>query len=104
MIGKPMPRHTTAAVLCLLLLALLPWPYGYYIFLRIAVCLWGIAAGIHLRAHKPGGAWPLLAWGIAILYNPIVKIPLEREVWEIVNLLTAGAVLLLWKTWKQPCA
>lgn len=78
-----------AAVLCIIALAKLP--YGYYTFLRLAVCGVAIATGVVLvkaKDHKVA----LLAWALAVLYNPLFKVPFQREAWEIANLVTVGVL------------
>lgn len=75
-----------AAALCLIALANLP--YGYYTLLRLVVCAAAVLAGIQM-IERGWPRWSLLAWGLALLYNPIVRITLEREVWESVNIGTA---------------
>lgn len=75
-------------------------PYGYYIFLRIVICIWGITAGIQASKTSPGNWASLLAYGIAILYNPIIRIPLTRDIWQAVNIATILAILTV--TAKRP--
>ena len=65
-------------------------PYGYYILLRWVCC--GIFAFLAIRAienkEKPGWVWIL---GImAVVYNPIIRIHLTREIWSIINVITIG--------------
>lgn len=38
--------------------------------------------------------WSLLAWGVALLYNPLVRVGLERDVWAMVNLGTAATLMV----------
>ncbi|MCC6427293.1 MAG: hypothetical protein IT435_10795 [Phycisphaerales bacterium] len=78
-----------AALLCIIALAKLP--YGYYSFLRLVVCGVGVAAGVVLvKRGDPKTA--LLGWALAILYNPLFKVPLQREAWEVANVVTAGVL------------
>lgn len=73
------------AILCILALA--DMPYGYYTFLRIVVfgsTLYG--------AYWLANAMSLLMWvfiAMAVLYNPIIRIHLDRETWEVWNIITA---------------
>ena len=72
----------------MLLAALAPWPYGYYVLLRLVVCLASIAIAWRLR----GGNHPIL-WafiGLAILYNPVVKVPLGRPLWSVANVISVA--------------
>ena len=71
----------------LLLLAIASMPYGYYQFLRIFIT---IVAGIStynsfLSKHRK---WLYIFITILILYNPILPIHLNKEIWLPINLLT----------------
>ncbi len=86
------------APMALVLLALLPWPYGYYMFLRIAMCLsLGIIAFYHWNKYETS-IWPVILGLGAILYNPVLPIHLDREIWVVLNVLTAVVLgsHLLW--------
>ena len=79
----------TAAVL--LLASILPWPYGFYMLLKIAIMIiaiyytWVINK---LRIKKDAKFWILIA--IAILYNPIIPIHLySRALWVFVDIAAA---------------
>lgn len=80
-----MSRHlSSASCIILLLLALAPLPYGYYIFLRLWICAWGITAAIR-QTHA---VWRLLLIGTALLYNPVICITLTRPIWSVLNIIT----------------
>lgn len=74
-----------------LLVAITPLDYGYYIFLRIVVtiaAIWvAIAAG---RASQ--GVWVSLGVTMAIVFNPLIPVWLSKGVWIPIDL--AGAVLM----------
>lgn len=72
----------------LLLLAIAPLPYGYYQFLRIAIT---IIAGINaFHVYHQKGQWPFLIFlGIAILFNPLFPIYLDKDSWTPIDLITA---------------
>lgn len=84
--GDRLPLPILAIPAVMLLLALGPWPYGYYVLLRLVVCLASIAIAWRLRESNALGMWAFVA--LAILYNPIVKVPLAREVWMVVNVFS----------------
>lgn len=92
-------RHRVAPfpLICcgLLLLALAPMPYGYYIFLRIVICIWGIIIGIQEFGTSRGNMTSLLAYGIAILYNPVIRIHFTRDIWQVVNIVTILVILAI---------
>ncbi|MEO0561682.1 MAG: DUF6804 family protein [Chloroflexota bacterium] len=76
----------------MLLWALFPGnPYGYYNLLRVVVC---IAAAWSIVDEFKRGAGPIM-WifvFFAVLYNPLVPIHLTRDIWVLLNLLTAATL------------
>lgn len=78
-----------------LLLCLAPMPYGYYMLVRIvAAILFMIFAGQYYAAKKEELA---ITFGIlAFLFQPLVKISLGREVWNMVDVAVAILLLVLW--------
>jgi len=74
----------------MLLLALNPGnPYGYYILLRWVCCaVFAYLAYYTLKQEKRGWTWVL---GItAVVYNPILRVHLTRDIWSVINLITIG--------------
>jgi hypothetical protein len=74
--------HTLPALLAaiMLLVAVVPLPYGYYQFMRWVVC--GIAVYTAVSAYRWKKTWATWFFGaIAVLFNPIFPIYLSREVW-----------------------
>ena len=97
--------YTVARVIAaaLLLLALADLPYGYYTILRLLVFAVG-AYGVYL-AHKvkqQGWAWTLGA--IAVLFNPLFPIYLEREVWAPIDVAVAVVLLVSIRTVRGEAA
>ena len=81
----------------MLLIAVLPLPYAYYVLLRVVVC--GTFALGALIAYKQGReATPIYYLLVAILFNPFSPFFHAKEVWVIFDLATA---LLLYKTAPQ---
>jgi hypothetical protein len=65
------------------------WPYGFYILLRLVVCVGAIYLAIRAwRAQTP--AWSLIMCGIAILFNPLAPVHLSRWLWQVLDLVTAA--------------
>ena len=95
---QPLLRPYPLTICALLLIALFKLPYGYYQFLRIAVTIWALIVLIQTY-HRPGESpgktcTMLLSGGIAILYNPILPIRLDKEAWTVLNLLSIPLILL----------
>ena len=96
------------AVCTLLGLALLPMPYGYYMFLRLAVCAYAVF--VFLQEQKKGVCFGSVSTAaIALLYNPIFRVHLEKDVWMWVNAGTIALFLsimapwvIIWKKVKGP--
>ena len=81
-----------AGPVVMLVAALLPWPYGYYNFLRFCVC--GAASFLAYQqwTHDDAASkWVVILGAIALLYNPLVPIHLTREIWTLLNVGTAMA-------------
>lgn len=78
-----------------LLLCLAPMPYGYYMLVRIvATILFVIFARRYYLLRKEELA---ITFGIlAFLFQPLIKISLGREVWNMVDVAVAILLLVLW--------
>lgn len=96
-----MPRPLIAVMIVMLGIALLPirW-YGYYILLKLVVC----GGCVFLAANAYDDGRKHLVWflgGLAVLYNPIIRFPLGRELWIAVNILTIIVLIAVMKSTKQ---
>jgi len=99
---SPSPGLVLGAVL--LLLALLRWPYGYYVFMRwvvTAASVYGAWIAYADRRH----VWTWILGAVALLFNPILPIHMRREDWVVFDLIGAGllfaAALLLRTTARK---
>lgn len=62
-------------------------PYGYYLLLRIVLC--AICAFLAFCALEIGkDKWVWILGVTAVIYNPIIRIHLTREIWSVVNIAT----------------
>lgn len=78
------------AIACAVALAVAPmdWPYGYYQFMRLAVT--GVSIWMALIASRQGnGGWSILGWALALLFNPLIPIHLDRETWMPIDWIAA---------------
>ena len=94
-------KPLNAIMIVMLGIALLPirW-YGYYILLKLVVC--GGCAFLAANAYDDGRKH--LVWflgGLAVLYNPIIRFPLGRELWIAVNVLTMIVLIVAMKVAKR---
>lgn len=79
-------------------------PYEYYIFLRWVAC--PVFAWIAWKAYSRGSGilMTIAAAVLAVLFNPIIRVMLAREKWEILNIamialaIWSGVVSLKFKT------
>ena len=91
-----MPIALIYIVITLLFIAIVPLSYGYYMLLRLVVTgifIWA-AFIAYEQKHK------LLPWIyglLAVLFNPIIKIHLPKELWAIVD-IGSGIFLLSTKS------
>jgi hypothetical protein len=64
------------------------WPYGYYQLLRLVVC--GVAILNAYLFNKDGNTgWAVVMGLVALLFNPIAPVYLEKETWVWLDLVTA---------------
>lgn len=80
-------------VVCLFF-AVLPLPYDYYTLLRFLV--FGVTA--HGAVEEKGLSrmnWVWCLGFIAVGYNPLFRVHLNKQSWIVINLLTA-IILIVW--------
>jgi hypothetical protein len=82
----------------LLLLCLAPMPYGYYELVRwisaVAFAYLGYSA---LEQNEETLPW--VFFGLAILFQPFIKIALGRDLWNLVDVVVAA--FLVWTMVKR---
>lgn len=84
------PIKTIATIVgFLLLIAILPLPYGYYTFLRLVVFGGGFFLAYQLHEQKVPN-WSVAMAVLAMLFNPFIPVYLSREVWLPIDLMSAG--------------
>ena len=80
-------------LIILFLLCLFKMPYGFYVLVRF-VALVGFAL-LALSAHRRNKETEKIIYiALAILFQPIVKIPLGRDLWNTVDVVVASGLLL----------
>ena len=69
-------------------IAMAPWPIGFYTFTRIVLCGVCAYAAYYLKLRK-NDLW-IVGAGLAVLYNPILPVYLHSKgLWSIFNIGTA---------------
>ena len=71
-------------------------PYGYYTVLRIVATVAFIWAFL-VSFNRNAAVLPWIYLLFALVFNPVLKIPLPQELWTIVYMVS-GALLLLTTT------
>ncbi len=67
-------------------------PYGYYQILRWVIA--GVTGYSAYLAYEQGkNAWTWILAIIAILFNPIAPIHLDRETWSVLNNIIVAAII-----------
>lgn len=78
----------------LLVFALVPLPYGFYMLLRLIVCAVSVwLAYEQWKQDDAISAWVVVLIFIALVYNPIISIHLTREIWSMINLVTSSVFI-----------
>lgn len=80
-----------------LIIALLPFPYGFYVFLRIVVCITAAILVYHEQRQRYRISFWVIVFGLmAVLFNPIIPVHLTREIWIPINVASAAVFALHW--------
>ena len=85
-------RELQICAAVLLFAAIAHWPYGYYQFLRPAICAAACFSVWRLSVAK-STLWAIALAAIAVLFNPFVPVHLHRGNWVWIN--AAAAVIFL---------
>jgi len=87
-----MPQAVIYISAAMLFLGSIPLPYGYYMLLRLVACgVFAYAAFVSYTRKNQTLPW---VYGLlAVLFNPLIKIHLPKEVWMVVD-VGAGILLL----------
>ena len=73
-------------------LTLLPWEYGYFIFLRLVVTACSVV--IAFKVWKNGEIWGPIFAAMALLFNPIIRVSFGFNTWLIIDLVAAVIFIL----------
>ncbi len=102
---KSLSRLVWIVPVILLVGAVAQLPYGYYTFVRIVTCgCVALLAVVGFRERPSSQSWSIMLSLIAILFNPILPIHLNRSAWFFLDLGTAGvfvAHLIFIRGWRS---
>lgn len=78
-----------------LIVCLFPMPYGYYTLVRfVAMIIFGcMAFNFYKEERQP---LCVIAGSLALLFQPFFKIVLGRTLWNVVDVLVAIFLVILW--------
>ena len=94
-------RKVYLIVAAFMLLCLAPMPYGYFQFVRlVATIVFGVMA---FRYFQKRMEWLAYTCGtLVLLFQPFYKIALGRTVWNIVDVIVAiGLLILFFYEWRK---
>lgn len=78
-----------------LVICIFPMPYGYYTLVRfVSMIIFGCMAYIFYKEDRVSLC--IVAGSLALLFQPFVKIVLGKAMWNIVDVMVALALVLLW--------
>jgi hypothetical protein len=80
----------------LFFLCLVDLPYGFYQFIRFAGLI-GFAI-LAYQANQQGRQTEMIIYGgLALLYQPLFKIALGRQIWNVVDVIVGlGLIVSIW--------
>ena len=73
----------------LLVVALLPLPYGYFMFLRLAITA-AAAYVAYENFNKNIPIWGIVFVGIALLFNPFYTVHFDKSLWAVIDIVVAA--------------
>ena len=79
----------------LLLLCLAHMPYGYYQLVRFIAAVVFIVLAWHNYNTKEV-CLTVVFGALALLFQPFIKIALGRTMWNIVDVIVAGMLIIMW--------
>lgn len=82
------------AIAIMLFLCLVNFPYGFYQFVRIAASIGFCILAFDAYRKNNAKEFVIIYVGLAILFQPVIKISLGRFIWNIVDVIVGVSLLL----------
>ena len=73
----------------LLVIAVLPLPYGYYMLLRLLITA-SAAYVAYKNFNKEMPVWGIVFVIVALLFNPLYVVHFDKTLWVIIDILVAS--------------
>jgi len=87
-------KYVPLYLAAMMLLCLAPMPYGYFQLVRfVAMIVFGLMAYRYYQNQKMVATW--VFGSLALLFQPIYKIALGRVVWNVVDVIVAIFLIIL---------
>ena len=87
-------QNITKIILAILfLLCLFPMPYSYYQAVRFVGML-GFALLAHFSYQKEQKTTIIIYIALSLLFQPFIKVPLGRTVWNIVDVIVSVGLII----------
>ena len=88
-------KNIASGISIIMLLLAIPtfWPYGYYVLLRWIVALTALSL-LRLAYESKRTFWLFPMGIVAILFNPIIPIHLNKETWVVIDFIIAILFLI----------
>lgn len=97
---KSYNKILTLSLVILLLLCLAPMPYGYFTFVRIVATIMFVMKALeYYKANKE--ALTITFGALAILFQPLFKIALGRTMWNVIDVIVAILLVVLFVIEKK---
>jgi len=77
----------------LFFLCLLDMPYGFYQLVRF-IALIGFSVLAYQSFENENKDLTIVYIGLAILFQPLIKISLGREIWNIIDVIVGGGLIV----------
>lgn len=90
-----MEKYNYLVLAVIFLLCLAPMPYGYYELVRfVAMVAFGLMAYKYHQAQN--SVYAITFGALALLFQPFIKLALGRTMWNIVDVVVALLLIVLW--------
>ena len=78
-----------------LIICLFRMPYGYYTLIRFASMVYFICLAVTFYKEQKTPLC-IVAGALALLFQPFIKIVLDKATWHFVDIIVALGLVLLW--------
>lgn len=87
-------QKASIALSIILLLSVVPLPYGFYIILRLVTAIIAVCWAVKL-AEQEKTTLAIISAGVALLFQPFFKITLDKLTWNIIDVLLAVCLIII---------